>query len=73
MGTIAKHYLEKLNFIVAYLSYPGPGGKIHDFMINVRAHLMSWPQRSVSMFVYISPYTAYEDMRFLQRKRLQTT
>lgn len=35
------------------------------FMIKVRARTMSWPQRYVSMSVYIFPCTADEDMTLL--------
>lgn len=65
-GTAAKYYLEKLTLIVAYWGCPRKAVRNYDVMMNVRARMMSWPQRYVSMFVYIFSYTAYDDMKFPQ-------
>ena len=63
IGTAAKHYLEKLNLTVACFGCGRNAERNDDFMISVRGRMTSWPQRYVSMFVYIFPYTTYEEMR----------
>ena len=51
-------FLEKLIFMIASLGYPSEAGSNHDFYDGL--------QSVMYLCLYIFPYTAYEDMRFVQ-------
>lgn len=62
VGSAAKHYLEKLNLIVALFGHRRNAGRNDDFMNDVRGHMMSRLQRYVSIFcVYLSIYRLRRD------------